>query len=351
MSIQSSPDNITPLVFKKQTLSAKLISPSGETVEQVIEVRTNPITERTGRITFSRAGQTEPDTDALPLPPPNAGDTASCPFCRPRVFTVTPQIVPNLVPSGRLVRGESILFPNLFPYGNYSAVCVIDNNHFTEIGTASIASYTNSFLTCAQYLQHVTNHDSSAIYLAVTQNHLPSAGGSLVHPHLQVHADSMASNHQRFLRQRAASYFQATGVEIFSDYLRHEKEDGTRYIGQTGRWEWVAAFAPEGFFEIWGILPYTTSLRQMTDLAWESLAAGVVNTQRFYRSLKRNGYNLGLLMIEDESSRLELRVVTVVRANYSPWSRNDHTGFEVMLGDMATFTTPEDTAKLARPFW
>ena len=31
--------------------------------------------------------------------------------------------------------------------------------------------------------------------------------------------------------------------------------------------------------------------------------------------------------------------------------RSDHTGFEVMLGDMATFTAPEETARLARAFW
>jgi UDPglucose--hexose-1-phosphate uridylyltransferase len=41
----------------------------------------------------------------------------------------------------------------------------------------------------------------------------------------------------------------------------------------------------------------------------------------------------------------------VVRSNYAPWIRSDHTGFEVMLGDMATFTAPEETAQLARAFW
>jgi len=30
-------------------------------------------------------------------------------------------------------------------------------------------------------------------------------------------------------------------------------------------------------------------------------------------------------------------MVMVVRSNYAPWVRNDHTGFEVMLGEMATF--------------
>jgi len=48
---------------------------------------------------------------------------------------------------------------------------------------------------------------------------------------------------------------------------------------------------------------------------------------------------------------LELRVVWVVRSNYIARVHSDHTGFEVMLGDMATFTAPEETAKMARHFW
>ena len=187
--------------------------------------------------------------------------------------------------------------------------------------------------------------------MAICQNHLPSAGGSLIHPHLQVHADRIASNHHRFLQQRATRYFQQTGDFLFSEYLCLEKADGSRYIGPTGAWEWLAAFAPEGFFEIWGILPGVTSLRQITDADWAALAQGVLNTQRFYRSLHRNGYNLGLLLVENGAYHLELRVVILVRANYAPWVRSDFTSYEVMLGDMTTFVAPEETAEKARRFW
>jgi hypothetical protein len=81
------------------------------------------------------------------------------------------------------------------------------------------------------------------------------------------------------------------------------------------------------------------------------LAEGIIRAQKFYRSLNRNAYNLGLLAVEDARSMLELRLVMLVRANHAPWVRNDHTGFEVMLGDMATFSGPEETARRARPFW
>ena len=55
--------------------------------------------------------------------------------------------------------------------------------------------------------------------------------------------------------------------------------------------------------------------------------------------------------MEQACSALELRVALAVRANYAPWVRSDITGYEVMLGDMATFNAPEETADLARPFW
>ncbi|MDM8526132.1 galactose-1-phosphate uridylyltransferase [Desulfococcaceae bacterium HSG8] len=343
--------NNIPLSFKKETVTAGFIAPSGKSVERLVEIRTNPITGRTCRITFSRTGEKEAGTDTLPQPPPDAEDTSACPFCKPQVEAMTPRLFPELSPEPRLVQGNSVLFPNLFPYGAYSAVSLFDNNHFVEIGTASLASYTDSFINCARYLRHVLDYDPEAVCMSVTQNHLPSAGGSLLHPHLQVHADRVSSNHHRFLIERSARYFRETGSYLFSDYLRHEKAEGVRYIGKTGPWEWMAAFAPEGFFEIWGIFPLVTSFRQLNDPEWKNLAQGVLAAQKFYRSLCRNGYNLGILFIEDGQNYLELRTVIMVRSNYAPWVRNDHTGYELMLGEMATFNSPEETAEWARPFW
>ena len=339
------------LSFKKEIITAKFVDPSGEDVERRIEVRINPISGRTSRIALGRGAEKEPGTESLPLPPPNADDTAGCPFCRPQVMSKTPRILADIFPGGRFCYNDSILFPNLFPYGRYSAVSLFDNRHFVEIGKSSVSSYNDCFVNCRNYLRHILECDPEAVYMAITQNHLPSAGGSLIHPHLQINADRIAPNHHRFLRKKAGEYFHQIGSCLFLDYLLHEKQDGSRYIGKTGSWEWITAFAPEGFFEIWGILPKTTSVYQITDSDWYHLAQGIVNAQIFYRSLCRNGYNLGMLFVEDGNAYLEMRVVILARSNYAPWVRNDHTSFEVMLGDMATFTSPEDTAKNARIFW
>jgi galactose-1-phosphate uridylyltransferase len=339
------------LQFKQEIVHSRIVLPNGEIAQRPIEIRTNPVTGRTCRITFSRGEEREPGAESLPDPPPFAADREKCPFCRAQLDARTPRLAPELCPPGRLNRENSTLFPNLFPYGRYSAVSLFDDDHFVAIGTARLQSYADSFLNCRDYLLRVLAYDPAAVYMAITQNHLPSAGGSLLHPHLQVQADRTPANFQRFLKFRATRHRRHFGTRLFSDYLDMEKQAGQRCIGVTGPWQWLAAFAPEGFFEIWGVLPGITSLHQTTDPHWHALAQGVLDAQKFYRSLGRNGYNLGLLLLEDGSDDLELRVVLTVRGNYAPWVRSDFTGFEVMLGDMATFTAPELTAERARLYW
>ncbi|MBT8369744.1 MAG: galactose-1-phosphate uridylyltransferase [Deltaproteobacteria bacterium] len=339
------------MVFSREVVSASFNNSSGEPLERSIEIRINPISFRTSRITGSRSMEKEAGTNSLPKPPPDADDTSNCPFCQPQLFSMTPRLNTESFNASRLRLGSATLFPNLYPYGSYSAVSLIDDVHFVEIGTASERSYQNSFKLARQYLQEIRMTDPDAKYMAITQNHLPSAGGSLLHPHLQINADRVASNHHRFLEKRSHQYYQHNGTRLFSDYLAYEQQSADRYIGATLDWHWVAAYAPEGFFEIWGLLPGAMSLQNLSDRHLTGLCAGIMHAQKFYRSLNRNGYNLGLLAVESESSQLELRIVLVVRSNYAPWVRNDFTGFEVMLGDMATFVAPELTAQMARTFW
>ena len=236
------------LQFKCETFYSRIILPSGEIVHRPIEIRTHPITGRTCRITHSRREEREPGAEFMPEPPPFARDRDKCPFCRARLVNTTPRMISELCPQGHLTRGSSTLFPNLFPYGRYSAVSIFDDEHFVEIGTACPQSYTDSFLNCRDYLQQILSYDPAAVFMAITQNHLPSAGGSLIHPHLQVQADRIPANHQRFLRSRAAEYRRQRGSRLFSDYLLLEQQANRRIIGMTGPWHWLAAFAPEGFF-------------------------------------------------------------------------------------------------------
>ena len=339
------------LQFLSQYEKASFIAPNGELVEKRIEIRTDPVTGRTSRITFARADEKEPGTDDFPPPPPAAQDMDQCPFCLPQLDFQTPGLPETIASEQRQVCGSSVLFPNLFPYGSYSAVSLIGDRHYLEIGKAAPQTYADSFQNCQKYLARVQSGDPAIGYTAITQNHLPAAGGSLVHPHLQVFALHTASNHFQSLISRVTEYYRKYHRFMLSDYLHMEVDRQTRQIGHTGDWHWLAAFAPEGFYEIWAILPEVFSIQGVTRTQWQDLSQGVIQGQKFFRSLNRNAYNLGLLCSEDPESRLELRLRMLVRSNYAPWARNDHTGFEVMLGDMATFWAPEKTAEAARSFW
>ena len=92
------------LSFIKESITARLVSPSGEEVEKIIEIRTHPITGRTSRIALSRMGQSEPGTDVFPEPPPDARNVGKCPFCQPRVESETPQLFPGVSLAGRLIQ-------------------------------------------------------------------------------------------------------------------------------------------------------------------------------------------------------------------------------------------------------
>jgi UDPglucose--hexose-1-phosphate uridylyltransferase len=58
------------LVFSIDPVAARFIAPEGEEVERIIEIRTNPITFRTSRVTLSRVGEKEKGMEVLPIPLP-----------------------------------------------------------------------------------------------------------------------------------------------------------------------------------------------------------------------------------------------------------------------------------------
>lgn len=340
------------ILFNIIELSARFSDARGNPLQRVQQVRTDPVTQRQCRITPSRLLENERGTETLHQPPEIDLDESKCPFCPANLELITPCLKRQISKNQRLKKNKSTLFPNLFPYTEWSAVSLFGQTHHVEIGTANPESYRDCFINCSDYLTRVKRADPEAIFMSITQNHLPGAGGSLVHPHLQVHATRQISNNHRQLQQRAHGYQSQYNACILSDLLLAEKEAKDRYIGTTGTWEWTAAFAPAGFYEIWGIASLESSLLiPEKEHVWQDLALGILSTQKFYKNLNRNAYNLSLLSIEDGQNIPCLRVAITARSSYAPWVRSDFTGFEIASGEMATFTLPESVAAMAQPFW
>jgi hypothetical protein len=63
---------------------------------------------------------------------------ARCPFCPHSREQVTPKFLPDLIPEGRLGRGEALVIPNIAPYDSISAVTVVTRQHFVQQRSRSL---------------------------------------------------------------------------------------------------------------------------------------------------------------------------------------------------------------------
>lgn len=117
-----------PIQFARRQKLARYLDPRADYQEITIacEVRRDPLTGRSGRVAHG-LGFTIRPLDAAPF---IATSQLSCPFCPERIFTITPKFPSEIVPEGRLQRGEAVIFPNLVPYDEHSAVTVISQEHY-----------------------------------------------------------------------------------------------------------------------------------------------------------------------------------------------------------------------------
>jgi UDPglucose--hexose-1-phosphate uridylyltransferase len=68
------------LLFDTQRIQASFLSSAGNNVQHDIEIRTNPVTFRTCRITHARLKEKDPGTEKLPPRPPEANNPGGMPF-------------------------------------------------------------------------------------------------------------------------------------------------------------------------------------------------------------------------------------------------------------------------------
>ena len=101
------------------------------------------------------------------------GESTGCPFCRENIFSITP----TFADGNRIIRGESVTFPNMFPFAEWHTVTVITRYHV-------VPAFTRQQIADALMAQteSLLRFDG---YPSINWNYLPSAGASIVHPHLQ----------------------------------------------------------------------------------------------------------------------------------------------------------------------
>ena len=340
--------------FLSREIFARLRHPQKdfEEVEVSAEVRWDPLTGRASRIS-SHKHLNLPFENELPDISEAVEESAKmCVFCPPLFDRLTPKLPGTLFKEEKLEYKGTVLFPNLFPYGVASGVCIYGRDlHFVEIGRFSLELQTAGIVNCREYIRRYRYIDPTLVYSSITQNYLPSAGGSFVHPHLQVQVDPIPTQGIYDMVEGAKRYRHKTGSNYWEDLIAEEEKRGERWVGRTGGWAWYTPFAPGGFKEVAAAMPGKRCITECSEDEISDLARGIDNVQRLYRKAGINSFNFAIYSVAADEASWTLCFSMVQRANWRPWYRNDRTFHEVVLGEVAVPETPERVAGQARPYF
>ncbi len=263
-----------PIRFERRKKIARYLDPRTNFQETTIacEMRRDPLTGRSGRVAHEGLGFRISPLDAAPLV---AASQPSCPFCPDRLFKVTPRFPVQIVPEGRLQQGEAVLFPNLLPYDEHSAITVMSQEHYVPLGNFTQPQLFHAFRVCLDYFHYVQRHPQTT-YALVFWNYFPASGGTQIHPHLQVFATDTPGNTLEEELSASLRYYRAEGRSYWADLLLEEERLGERWVGQGTHSAWLTSFVSQSLLADTLILfPEQQTLLDLSDEALDEFCRGL----------------------------------------------------------------------------
>jgi len=270
------------------------------------EIRLDPLTGRTARIChFMELQWDKPDFDRMV-----AGTEKFCPFCPDKVLKITPLFPEEILPEGRLISEDRILFPNIAPYDSLGAVATMGSRHYIPMTEITSDRIVKSFNLAFEFFRRVeaTGHPE-AVYHLINWNYMPPAGSSLIHPHLQVFSTSSAPNLMRQELEAGRTYLETKGTNFWEDLVAHEKADGQRYLGTIGRTNWLTTYAPMGVAgDVLAVVAGTRSTLELTNDDLQDLADGLTRLMAAYDRMGIYSFNMNFFTgaAGDDSARFHL---------------------------------------------
>jgi len=333
------------------------------------QLRQDPATHEWTIVAAERAkrpDQFRVGREKRPAPP---SYSPTCPFCPgnekmtpPEIYSLPAdkasggppwkiRVIPNkfaaLVPEGSLERRvEADFFRNMDGFG-YHEVIVQTPHHDKPLALLSREEVTDLILTCRRrYLELRKMPGIEAII--IFENHGPSAGTSLEHPHSQIVAIPVVPNRMRDRYESAIQYYDDLHHCVYCDMLEKETQIGTRIVEWGQGFVVLNPYASTAPFETW-ILPTRCepSFGNITDEECSELAAVLRKTLRkLYFGLNNPDYNLVLntALVGEENKHYYVWHIQIIPR------LTTRAGFEIGSGVYITTALPEETAKFLREF-
>ena len=282
--------------FDKQVSYAKFHSPLNnfELDSQEIEHRLDPLTGfssvvRTGR----KFWQHLYDTDEKQLAEIIEQTRGRCFFCPEKVNEATPKFTKEMFPDGRIQRGETVVFPNLFAQKEHSAIAVICREHYLSLDEFSPGILANAFKASLIYIKRLYEVESPK-FAEIGFNYLFPAGASISHPHLQLLASDVPYFLIADLLEHSQDFYEKQSVNYWQELVEAEKETGERYLNSIGNTDWFVPFAPMREDEVHGLVRNRSNFLEFDDSDWDNLAEGISRVFKFYKDKGLSSCNFAL---------------------------------------------------------
>lgn len=291
-----------------------------------VQVRREALAGIASRISPERIGRN------IDLPYAGAS-SEDCPFCPGRVERETPTFADGT----RILRGESVTFPNLYPYADWHLVTVITRAHAIERFTVDQIADALSGL-----LEGVEGRGG---YVSLNWNYLPSAGASIAHPHLQGIADPCPTSLQGRYLAGSRAYYREHGRSYWADLV--DEEPATDRFLFEDVISWFASAVPVGEREVRGILPAASppAIRPCI----RPLARGILRIIDCYRTLGTRAFNMALYCgTTDDADSFSAVCSIIARLNPNPASMTDSAFMERLHFEPVVMTLPEEFGRYFR---
>ncbi|MGC8492981.1 MAG: hypothetical protein ACP5SH_14720 [Syntrophobacteraceae bacterium] len=326
---------------------------NGELDSQSIEVRQDPLTGHQsvlnqalhGKITFAF-----PETDYDYLRRRMSETVDQCFMCGGKWRATSPRYPEQLLPGGRLQKGEVVLFPNLFPLAAYHAVVMVGEKHGRTLDELSPSLLSDAFSVSLEFIRRCFEKDPQTPYFTINANFMPPAGSSIMHPHIQILGSPLPGTHHRMLLEKSLGYLRNTGSCYWTDLVETERESGKRWLADLGKSSWFAAYSPMGSNEVNAVWPEKSNFLEWEESDISAMALGISRALAAYHEMKFSSFNFtcfsGPMGKTLPEFRCFLRLVN--RQNMHPHYRTDDFYLQKLLKDEIILTPPEDLASFMR---
>jgi galactose-1-phosphate uridylyltransferase len=346
------------LEFKKEVRYAEILNPlkNFKLERQTVEHRFDPLTAQTTIVTSGRFSYAKRlfETDKDDLLKTVEQTRQNCPFCPERIFNNTPKFPSNLVPGGRIVEDEVVIFPGLFAHMDFNALAVVSKEHYLEIDELAPEKILKVFKGGLRYFIRVNEVYPEVKYAAFVGNYLPPSGSSIIHPHVQLLASDQPFYMLKLLIEKSKEYFGKIGRNYWLELVGKEREIGDRYIGEIKDVVWITPFAPTKTFEVWGIDKVKDNFKQLNDEDLRSFAEGLSKVFKFYKQEGVGCFNFTLYsgpLDEQAKDHFKIGLRVSARFGFKQPFINDVWGLQSLLLEGESYETPEAVARKLREFF